>query len=220
MKEEVQPRIEKLRDEQSQYVEFQKLVRDIDYLTHIHVSFLYLRYKKAIEHCEKNLENANLFIGNSRKEIEHNVTEIAEIEENSKVMQERIDNETGGTLTDLEKELAAKSKAEATANGAKKSAAQEIETEKRKLKTLQRNTAKDEEALKAKEARMAEVGDMFKQLKETDESDRKAFADAQKRFQALSAGLEMNEDGQSSSLQEQLIGTFLISLFFSSKTKT
>lgn len=206
LKEEVQPRIEKLREEQSQYLEYQKIVRDIDYLTHIHVSFVYLNCQKGVENSEKNITACGAYIENSTQEIEDNKNEIEKIDDECALMQERIDGEAGGSLVDLETELAAKSKAEATANGAKKSATTEVETEKRKLKTLLKNTSKDEDALKEKEAQMANVGGLFQSLKDADEADRKAFADAQKRFQAISAGLDMNEDGEAASLQEQLIG--------------
>lgn len=134
--------------------------------------------------------------------------ETEAIEEECKEMQAIIDGNTGGELAELEKELAAKSKAEATANGAKKSANSDVEAEKRKLKTLQRNIANDEKALATKEAENDKVGGLFQQLKEADEADTKAYADAQKRFQAISAGLATNEDGEAASLQEQLIGRF------------
>lgn len=202
--------MEKLRDEQKQYVEFQKLKRDIDHLTHIHYSYKYLQMKKAMENCEKSIDNANKFIENSRNEIANNITESEAIVIQCQEVQERIDAETGGELADLEKELAVKSKTEATANGAKKSAGQEVEAEKRKLKLIQKNMSKDEEALQAKEAQMAKVGGLFDTLREADEKDSKAFSDAQKRFQAISAGLHVNEDGQASSLQEQLIGEYFV----------
>lgn len=204
LQEEINPRMEKLRDEQQQYVEYQKLKRDIDHLTHIHYSYRYLQLKKAVENCEKSIEAANSFITKSREEIENNKTEAESIVTQCQEVQERIDAETGGQLAELEKELAVKSKTEATANGAKKSAGQEVDAEKRKLKLIQKNLSKDEEALTVKEAQMAKVGDLFQTLREADENDSKAFSDAQKRFQAISAGLEMNEDGQASSLQEQL----------------
>lgn len=200
--------MEKLRDEQQQYVEYQKLKRDIDHLTHIHYSYRYLQYKKAVENCEKSIEAANSFITKSREEIENNKTEAESIVNQCQEVQERIDAETGGQLAELEKELAVKSKTEATANGAKKSAGQEVDAEKRKLKLIQKNLSKDEEALKVKEEQMAKVGDLFQTLREADENDSKGFSDAQKRFQAISAGLEMNEDGQASSLQEQLTSMY------------
>lgn len=200
--------MEKLRDEQQQYVEYQKLKRDIDHLTHIHYSYRYLQLKKAVENCEKSIEAANSFITKSREEIENNKTEAESIVNQCQEVQERIDAETGGQLAELEKELAVKSKTEATANGAKKSAGQEVDAEKRKLKLIQKNLSKDEEALKVKEEQMAKVGDLFQTLREADENDSKGFSDAQKRFQAISAGLEMNEDGQASSLQEQLTSKY------------
>lgn len=59
---------------------------------------------------------------------------------------------------------------------------------------------------------MAKVGGLFESLKEADEADSKAFSDAQKRFQAVSAGLDMIEDGQASSLQEQLTSKYKLSV--------
>lgn len=206
--------MEKLRDEQQQYIAYQKLKRDIDHLTHIHYSYKYLQLKKAMENCEKQIENANKFVENSRQEIANNIAETEQIVNECAVVQERIDAETGGELAELEKELAVKSKIEATANGAKRSAGQDVDAEKRKLKMIQKNMAKDEEALQLKEAQMAKVGGLFESLREADEVDSKAFSDAQKRFQAVSAGLDMNEDGQASSLQEQLISKYFNWHFF------
>lgn len=186
-------------------MEFQKLVRDIDYLTHIHISYTYLRRKKAVENCEKAITDAKTYIEKCHKEIESNKTETETLEAECAQMQENIDAETGGGLAELETELAAKSKAEAVANGAKKSATSELDTEKRKLKALQKSIATDTDALKTKEDRMKNVGGLFQSLKEADEADSKAFAEAQKRVQAVSTGLDTDEDGQASSLQEQLI---------------
>lgn len=205
MQEEINPRMEKLREEQEQYVAFQKLKRDIDHLTHIHYSYKYLQLKSAMENCEKQIENVNKFIENSHQEIKNNIAESEQIVNQCQEVQQRIDAETGGELADLETELAVKSKTEAQANGAKKGASQEVDAEKRKLEMIQKNLSKDEEALQVKEAQMAKVGGLFESLKTADEEDSKAFSEAQKRFQAISAGLDMNEDGQASSLQEQLI---------------
>lgn len=204
LQEEINPRMEKLREEQQQYQEFQKLKRDIDHLTHIHYSYKYTQLKKAMENCEEQIKAVNKFIEDSRTEIKDNIAESEAIVQKCQEVQERIDAETGGELADLEKELAVKAKTEATANGAKKSASQEVDAEKRKLKLIQKNLSKDEEALQSKEAQMAKVGGLFESLRAADEADNKAFTDAQKRFQAISSGLDMGEDGQASSLQNQL----------------
>lgn len=210
MQEDIIPRMDKLRTEQAKYQDFLKLKREIDHLTHIHISFIYLKRKKGLENCQKSIDEAKTTIENGKKETEENITKMAQIDEECKEIEERISSESGGELVELEKELAVKSKTEATANGAKKSASAEVEAEKRKLKMLQKNLAKDEESLQTKESKMSNVGDLFQQLKDADEADSKAFSDAQKRFQALSAGLEVNEDGQATSLQGQLTSKFCL----------
>lgn len=198
----------KLRDEQQAYMEFQQLKRDIDHLTHIHISYLYLQRRKAVQNCEKTIESANVYIENSRKEITSNIAESETIDEECKAIQESIESESGGNLTELEKDLDVRMKTEAQASGVRKCATQEVDSEKRKLKTLQKNLSKDESALDTKATQMSEVGDMFQQLKDAAENDKKAYDDAQKRFQAVSTGLEMDEEGKTSSLQEQLISKY------------
>lgn len=196
--------MEKLREEQAAYVEFQQLKRDIDHLTHIHISYLYLQRRKALENCEKAIESANLFIEKGRQDIVNNNAESDAIDAECEALQEKIDADSGSSLTDLEKELDGKLKTEAQASGVRKCANQEVDSEKRKLKTLQKNLSKDESDLAVKNKKMSEVGDMFQRLKEAAENDKKAYEDAQKRYQAVSTGLEMDEEGKTSSLQEQL----------------
>lgn len=204
LSEEVTPRIEKLREEQAQYAEFQKVVRDIDHLTHIHISHKYLEKKKAMEGCEKAIAKVNDTINASKERIENNINEAGTIEQQCKDMQAAIDNSTGGELADLEKDLATKSKDETKSNAARKGIATEIEGEKRKLKILQRNIGNDEKALEKKDEENNRVGGLFQQLKEAEETDAKAFADAQKKLQAISAGVATTEGGETASLQEQL----------------
>lgn len=46
---------------------------------------------------------------------------------------------------------------------------------------------------------------MFESLKADNDHDAKAYADAQKKFEAVTQGLSTNEDGEASSLQDQLM---------------
>lgn len=208
LQEEINPRMDKLREEQAAYMEFQQLKRDIDHLTHIHISYLYLQRKKAVENCEKAIESANLYVENSRQDIVKNIAESEAIDDECIAIQQIIETESGGNLAGMEKELDAKLKTEAQASGIRKGAVQEVDSEKRRLKTLQKNLSKDESALGQKTQKMSEVGDMFQQLKEAAENGKKAYEDAQKRFQAVSTGLEMDEEGKTSSLQEQLTSKY------------
>lgn len=131
-----------------------------------------------------------------------------QIDQECKLLEEKIDQESGGELKALEVELAKKSTDEATATAARKSVQSEIQTKKRQQKSLEKVVRDDEVMLGKKEAEMSELGDMFQSLKEADERDTKAFEDAKKKFEEISSGLATNEDGQAASLQDQLISMF------------
>lgn len=205
LKEEIEPKLNKLRTERTQYIEFQKISRDIEYLTRIYISHKYIQYKKAVESCEKSVVNITEFIDKSKQKIDDNETESTQIDDQMKGVQALIDTQSGGKLDDLEKELSKRSKEEATANGSTKSASSELDMEKRKLKALEKSITDDEIVLKQKQDQMDKVGGLFESLKQADEADSKAYAESQKRFEAISSGKSMNADGEASSLQAQLI---------------
>lgn len=70
------------------------------------------------------------------------------------------------------------------------------------LKNLKDDTA----ALTAKEQELAKVIDLFQKLKDADAADSDAFAASQRKYEAVSAGMDVNEDGEAETLQEQLMG--------------
>ncbi|KAL9702382.1 hypothetical protein quinque_005900 [Culex quinquefasciatus] len=205
LREEIEPKLEKLRKERAHYIEYQKVCRDIEYLTRLYVSHKYLQFVKAVENSEKSIATLNDTIEGNRKKIEGNCGECKEIEVGAKELQEKIDNEGGGVLAELEAELSGESKKEATVAAERNSTKDNIGVEQRKLKNLLKSIKDDEGALGKKEGEMQRTGDMFQSLKDADEADAKAFADAQKRFEAVSAGLSTNEDGEAATLQDQLM---------------
>lgn len=81
---------------------------------------------------------------------------------------------------------------------------EQIISEERKLKTLQKNVVIDENALVKKEAEMEKTENVFVKLKSDEADDLKAYQDAQKRFEAVNLGLALNDDGEATSLQDQL----------------
>lgn len=207
--EVIHPKLEKLRGEREQYLEFQKIVREIEYLTRIHISNKYLQHKKSVASCESSIASANEFIEASNLKMIENDHSSVQIDQTSQLLQDKIDKESGGELKTLEVELAKRSKDEATSTAARKSVEAEIQTKKRQLKSLEKVVRDDELMLGKKEAEMGELGGMFESLKAADEKDTKAFEDAKKKFEEISSGLATNEDGQAASLQDQLISKFL-----------
>lgn len=79
--DEIHPKLEKLRKDQQQYQEYQKVCRDIEYLTRIHISFKYLQCMKNVENCESKIQKLTEDIENNQETVVKNLEEIKEIEE-------------------------------------------------------------------------------------------------------------------------------------------
>lgn len=206
LKEEIEPKLQKLRQERAQYDEFQKVVREIESLTRIYISYKYLQQKKSVENCENELQTMANFIETSKQTIVDNEQEAVNIDEECAEIRRTIDTESGGELKALEEELHVKSKEEAKVLGEKNSVVSALEAENKKLKRTEKTIKDDEKALKEKEAAMSNLNSLFESLKTADEVDSNAYEESRKKYEAISSGLATNESGEASSLQDQLIG--------------
>lgn len=90
--DEIQPKLEKLRNDQQQYQEYQKICRDIDYLTRIHISHKYLTYVESLESSENSINKLTSDIEKCKENIIKNVDEVKEIEAKVQDIQEQMDS--------------------------------------------------------------------------------------------------------------------------------
>lgn len=210
------PKLNKLRDERETYINFQKLVREIDYMKRIYISYKYLKQKEALAACEQSVEKATGFIDASQLKMIENDKQCVQIDQECQLIQQQIDQESGGTLRDLEADLTEASKGEAVANASKKGAETELASARRALKMSAKSIVDDEKTLTTKQQEMDNVGGLFDELRQADEEDAKSYADAKKRYEAISSGLAMNEDGEAASLQDQLISKCFFVCFITS----
>lgn len=89
--DDIQPKLDKLRKDQQQYQEYQKVCRDVEYLTRIHISFRYIQSRKAVENSENMIQKLNEDIEKNKETIIKNTAEVAEIEQKVKEIQELLD---------------------------------------------------------------------------------------------------------------------------------
>jgi len=68
----------------------------------------------------------------------------------------------------------------------------------------------DEASLSDKEAELQKLQGLFQKLRDTDKADTEALAAAQRKFQAVSSGLLTDDGGGDSTLQDQLMGTYVL----------
>lgn len=158
IREEVEPRLEKLKQEREQYIAYQKVLREIDFFTRLHISHKYLELQEAVKNSEAMIEKITKKIEDHKQKITENIEETRSIEEETKALQAEMDNDTGGAIKELEHDLTKVSKVEAATSGKRNAATENINVERRKLKQLQKSIKDDEGVLKKKEAEYEKVG--------------------------------------------------------------
>lgn len=89
--DDIQPKLDKLRKDQQQYQEYQKVCRDVEYLTRIHISFRYIQSRKAVENSESMIKKLNEDIEKNKDTINKNIEEVGEIEQKVKEIQDLLD---------------------------------------------------------------------------------------------------------------------------------
>lgn len=157
IREEVEPRLEKLKQEREQYITYQKVLREIDFFTRLHISHKYLQLQEAVKNSETMIEKITKKIEDDKLKITENIEESQAIDEETKTLQAEMDNDTGGTIKELEEDLAKVSKVEAATSGKRNAANENINAERRKLKALQKSIKDDEAVLQKKESEYEKV---------------------------------------------------------------
>lgn len=100
--DEIQPKLEKLRKDQQHYQEYQRVGRDIEYLTRIHISFKYLQSLKNVENSEANIVKLTGDIEKAKESIVKNSEEIQQMEQSIIEIQERLDESVSVVQTSFE----------------------------------------------------------------------------------------------------------------------
>lgn len=91
IKDNIQPKLDKLRKDQQQYQEYQKICRDVENLTRIHISHRYIQCRKAVESSEGMIQKLTGDIEKNKETIVKNTSEVEEIDEKIKEVQEQLD---------------------------------------------------------------------------------------------------------------------------------
>ncbi|XP_028132616.1 structural maintenance of chromosomes protein 2 [Diabrotica virgifera virgifera] len=201
--EEIGPKLEKLRSEREQFLEYQQVERELEKMNALYMCWQYYQNKHVVQYALKEYEDAQTEIENLQKKIENNIQTAAQIDEEVKTLRARTD--TSVKLKEVEAELKEKEKSEAKSNASLKTIKDNINIEQKKLNQLNKNLNDDGKALKIKEQELEKVQSLFETLKKNDEDDNKAFALSQKKFEAVSAGMEVNEAGEAQTLQDQFM---------------
>nr|XP_033782247.1 LOW QUALITY PROTEIN: structural maintenance of chromosomes protein 2 [Geotrypetes seraphini] len=205
LEEEITPTLEKLKEERSSYLEYQKIMREIEHLSRLYIAYQFVcaeetkvRSAEELQEMQNNiLKLQETMVENERKVKELN-GEIAELEK-------KKDQEVGGVLRSLEEALAEVQRVDTKAQSTLDLKKQNLKGEENKRKEMVKSMEEDSKTLAAKEKEVKNITDSLSSLQEAGQKDIDALAAAQQHFNAVSAGLSSNEDGEEATLAGQMM---------------
>ncbi|XP_076291104.1 structural maintenance of chromosomes 2 isoform X2 [Lasioglossum baleicum] len=205
LKEELGPKLEKLKEEKSQYVEFQRIERELEHCKRICLAWKYVNAINESQKAEENVQVVRDKINEITKGIAAGEEELKEIEKEYDVVAKTRDTETGGQLQSLEQELQEVEKKQCKLTAEVNSSKESMKAAVKAVEQLKINIKDDEITCASRQKEYAKVEGLFKQLKETDQQDCKAVEAAQEKYQKISSGLLESQDGENATLEQQLI---------------
>ncbi|NXK62934.1 SMC2 protein, partial [Sylvietta virens] len=205
LNEEINPTLHKLKEERASYLEYQKLIREIEHLSRFCVAYQFVLAEESkisstemLKEMQSNVEKFQ----ETRAEIEQKVKQL---NEDIAKMEKEKDKEVGGRLRALEAALSENQRVNTKARSALDLKKQNLRGEEVKYNELVTHMEKDSKTLVSKEEEVKNLEKELNVLLEESEKDAHALAAAQQHFNAVSAGLSSNKDGEEATLSGQMM---------------
>ncbi|NXH80822.1 SMC2 protein, partial [Edolisoma coerulescens] len=205
LNEEISPTLQKLKEEQASYLEHQKLLREIEHISRFCVAYQFAQ-------AEETKVSSVGMLKEMRSNVQKFQESMAEIEQKVKQLNEDIvemekekDKEVGGRLHALEAALAENQRLNTKARSALDLKKQNLKSEEVKRNELVTRMQKDSKALVSKEKEVKNLEKELNVSEEECEKDAHALTAAQQHFNAVSAGLSSNKDGEEATLSGQMM---------------
>ncbi|TQN66945.1 Structural maintenance of chromosomes protein 2 [Colletotrichum shisoi] len=205
LRDEIEPKLEKLRTEKRAFLDFQQTQNDLERLTRVVVAHDYVRCQEKLEQSAADLEGKK----QRQKDLEESATrlksEISHLEEDVKRVREQRDKELkkGGKAQALEDAVKKHSNGLvrlATVMDLKKSSMAE---EKEKKTSVEKNVSELEATLQEKTQTFEEIKARFDAAKDDLEKQSQEAESKEELLQTLQTGVA-SKDGQESGYQGQL----------------
>ncbi|KAM4052044.1 structural maintenance of chromosomes protein 2 isoform 2-T5 [Anomaloglossus baeobatrachus] len=203
--EEIAPTLHKLKEERSSYLEFQKISREIEHLSRLYVAYQFMCAEETKVRSAEELKEMQDSIQKLQDAMAENERKVKELSKEIAELEKKRDEEVGGVLHTLKEELAEAQRADTKTQSALDLKKQNLKAEEKKRKEVLKSMEEDAKALTNKEKEIKKITDSFSTLQEASKKDTEAFTAAQQHFNAVSAGLSSNEDGEEATLVGQMM---------------
>uniref|UniRef100_A0A8C5FYJ2 Structural maintenance of chromosomes protein 2 n=1 Tax=Gouania willdenowi TaxID=441366 RepID=A0A8C5FYJ2_GOUWI len=203
--EEITPTMQKLKEERSSYLEYQKLMREIQHLSRLYVAWLFVCAEETKLKSAEKLKAMQGNIAEMQSSMTENESKAQELSAQIEELQKKKDQEVNGVLKTLEETLADVQRVDAKAQSALDLKKQNLNDENKKRKELVKSMEEDKKMLVVKEKEVSKVTERLQTLQEEGQKDGAELEAAEQHFKAVSAGLSSNEDGEEATLAGQMM---------------
>uniref|UniRef100_H2YJG0 Structural maintenance of chromosomes protein 2 n=1 Tax=Ciona savignyi TaxID=51511 RepID=H2YJG0_CIOSA len=183
--EEITPTIQKLHDERSSYLEFQKVQREVERLSRLLIAYHFLTVERVANNASGEIEEMN----GEKEKLESEVYQLQDQYRNMgqeidfRIFNLKIGQDSKAKLSQLESTLGSKEKIEAKAQSNLSNQREVINSEKRKLKGLQKSKSECESAIKSKSKALDSLQSACDKLESESVKLAEAYTAAEKHFQ-------------------------------------
>ncbi|XP_014219096.1 structural maintenance of chromosomes protein 2 [Copidosoma floridanum] len=205
LKQELGPKIEKLKQERAQFMEYQRVSRELEQCKKIYVAWKYLNALRSSDKANEDVQVIKRKIEGIQNDVKDGEQEIKNIEAKVVEITAKRSAEQDEKMTELEQKLKEAEKKEHKFTAEVNSNKENIKAAETSIKQLQNNICDDEKLLETKLKEIDKVGGLFEKLKEQDRVDAEAVVAAQENYQKISSGLLLCDDGSNATLEQQLI---------------
>ncbi|XP_010293948.1 PREDICTED: structural maintenance of chromosomes protein 2-like, partial [Phaethon lepturus] len=205
LNEEITPTLQKLREERSSYLEYQKVVQTIEHVSRLSIAYQFVLAEETKASSAELLKEMKADVEKLQESIAESEKKMRQLNEELVEMEKERSKEVSGALHSLECALSEIQRVNTRAQSALALKKQNLKSEQKKYKELVKSKQEDSKALASKEKEIKKVEEELNALQETSEQDTDALAAAQQHFNAVSAGLSSNDDGEEATLAGQMM---------------
>jgi len=205
LKEDITPTLTKLRDERSSYLEYQKIIRELEHLNKLYIAYKFLSAEEKKKKSAEDLKEMQEIIEKTKEKILEIKEKMEEIEKVVADLEKKRNEESGCLAAQLEAELTETKSADVKVQSAVNSKKENLKSEQKRQKELNKNMNDNKTSISNREKDLSKIEANVEKMREDKKQAEEDYEAAKKHYQAVSAGLSSNDDGEAATLQDQLI---------------
>lgn len=204
--ETILPKLDQLRKEHANLLDYQNLVGELEKLTKQFVAWQFTQNQKKADHASGLIENCDKRICDYNTQIQELENKQLDITNRISAIETHNDELSGGKIAELDAKLKEEEKIEIKESGKLEKLTDALNEEKKKKKDLEKQLTKDDQLRSKKQAEYDKIREEFdiydKEFNTADANHDRA----QKNYEAIASGKALNEEGEAAaSLTDQLI---------------